>query len=214
MSEDPIPKRVPPQTVLLITRAQDGDRAALDELLRRYAPRVLDVVRVRLGRPLRRLVESADILQETLLEAFRSFDRFEVREDAHFLGWLARIAERRIQRGAEYHRAAKRDPGRLESLQRQGQSGSFAWEPAAGQTAAGTWLAREEERDGLLDALSELAPRYREVIVTREFLGASWEEVARQTEHSTANAARMTYHRARVALGQALRERGIGTQDH
>ncbi len=199
----------PPQTLDLISCAQTGDRGALDELMRRFAPRVLDVVRVRLGRPLRLAVESADILQETLLEAFRAFDNFEVREDAHFLGWLARIAERRILSRAEYHRAEKRDPGRLEPLERTGDSSDFQWEPAAGQTAASSYLAREEERAVVLEALSQIPEHYREVILAREYLGASWDEVALQTDHDTANGARMTYHRARAALGSRLRATGL-----
>ena len=89
-----------------------GDGEALNDLLARFESRVLDVVRIRLGQPLRRCVESCDIVQETLVEAFRGFERYEIREDAQLVNWLSKIAERRILRHAEHHRAEKRDMGR------------------------------------------------------------------------------------------------------
>lgn len=56
-------------TQLLIGQIQQGDRAALEELCRRYQQRVLAAVRVRLGAELRRKIESWDLVQEVMIEA-------------------------------------------------------------------------------------------------------------------------------------------------
>ena len=59
------------------------------------------------------------------------------------------------------------------------------------------------------DCVASLPDRYREVIAMRDYVGAEWEEVAKETGHSSANAARMTHNRARMALGKMLRQRGM-----
>ena len=102
--------------------------------------RVLEVVRIRLGRPLRESLESRDILQETMIDAFQGFDRYELREDAHFVNWLARIAEHRILRSAEYHGAQKRDARRAVPLEgkRGPDSEVVGIDPASARPGAAT----------------------------------------------------------------------------
>ncbi len=189
-------------TVDLIERAQSGDTDALSALLARYAPRVREIVSIRLGASLRARVETADLLQETLVEALRGFDRFEIREDAHFLSWLARIAERQVLRSAEHHAAARRDPRRAVPLEAARAAGSAGPSPA-------TSADLEEQRRLVADCVAELPERYRHVIAERDYAGADWASVARETGLATANAARMAHHRARVALGALLRRRGL-----
>lgn len=196
------------ETLDLLGRAKGGDREALDDLLARYTDRILEIVRIRLGRPLRAVVESRDILQETLVEAFQGFDAYSVREDAQFLSWLSRIAENRVLRRAEYHRAQKRDAGRVLPIG-AGDSVAPGVDPPDGGPSAASRLALDEERDAVADCVASLPEKYRVVIAMRDYVGASWEEVARETGHATANAARMTHHRARLALGRLLRERGL-----
>ena len=198
-------------TLDLLAQAKKGDGAALSDLLERYSDRVLEVVRIRLGRPLRESLESRDILQETMIDAFQGFDRYELREDAHFVNWLARIAEHRILRSAEYHGAQKRDARRAVPLERRRGPDSEVEEidiPSRGPGAA-TQLVNDEQRDLVADCVASLPERYREVIAMRDYVGAEWEEVAKETGHSSANAARMTHNRARMALGKMLRRRGM-----
>ena len=198
-------------TLDLLAQAKEGDGAALSDLLERYSDRVLEVVRIRLGRPLRESLESRDILQETMIDAFQGFDRYELREDAHFVNWLARIAEHRILRSAEYHGAQKRDARRAVPLEgRRGpDSEVISIDPPSNLPGAATQLVNDEQRDMVADCVASLPDRYREVIAMRDYVGAEWEEVAKETGHSSANAARMTHNRARMALGKMLRQRGM-----
>ena len=199
------------QTLDLLQQAKGGDEGALGSLLHRYTDRVLEIVRIRLGRGLRESIESRDILQETLFEAFRGFDRFEMREDAHFVNWISKIAERRILRRAEYQHAEKRDAARAVPLDAPSPADTEGYdvEPPSGGPGAATRMVQAEERDAVADCVAALPDNYRAVIAMRDYVGADWDEVARETGHSTANAARMAHNRARVALGKLLRQRGL-----
>jgi DNA-directed RNA polymerase specialized sigma24 family protein len=52
--------------------------------------------------------------------------------------------------------------------------------------------------------VARLAENHREVIVRRTYLGASWEEVARQLGCPSADAARQLHRRATIALAKLL----------
>lgn len=70
----------------LVTAAQQGDRRALDDLLRRHYPRVAAVCR----RILHNEADAADATQDALLAAVRGLARFD--GNAAFGTWLYRIA--------------------------------------------------------------------------------------------------------------------------
>jgi len=97
-------------TRTLIERARAGDRQAFDEIIGSFRPRIEALIRARLGKALSRDVHRDDVLQETLLRAFRSIERFrsEDEDGESFLRWLGGIAEhviltfaRRPPRGKE-----------------------------------------------------------------------------------------------------------------
>ncbi len=196
----------------LVLRAQGGDRASLDRLIERYRERVLKIVRLRLGTKLREQVDSEDILQETFITAVRKLESFEMREEASLIHWLARLAERQIIAAADFHGARKRDHGRNVSL-----SGSVRGDAASGTqvffatdtTQPLARLARAEEGRIVEDCLARLAEEYRELILLRNYAGASWETVAEETGRPSPAAARMMHARAMVELGKLVREAGL-----
>lgn len=72
----------------LIERFQSGERAAFEEIARRYRPRLLRFLRLRT-----RSIEAAeDLTQETLMKAFASLA--DLRRGEFFSGWLHRVAFR------------------------------------------------------------------------------------------------------------------------
>lgn len=198
-------------TLDLLHAARGGNRTALDELFERYSGRVLTIARARLGRGLRRRLESRDILQEALAEAFQSFDRFEVKTESAFLHWIAQIVEHAITRKATYFSAQKRDDRGALSVEGPGTPDATSPEisvPDDGETPSMT-IGGAEEQAIVTECLGDLPDRYREVILLRDYAGASWDEVARHTEHPTTGATRMTHARAKRALGKLLRDRGL-----
>lgn len=195
----------------LVQQAQAGDREALNRLFSRYYERVRRIVRLRLGRGLREAVESGDILQETFIHAVRSFENFEVREEASLIQWLSRIAERQIIAQHDYFVAKKRDRKKNVPLQGRGDAssdGSFEISFPDDQTRPLERIENAEER-GIVEAcLDELSEEYRELILLRNYAGASWESVAEETGRPSPAAARMMHARAMVELGRLVRQSG------
>jgi RNA polymerase sigma-70 factor, ECF subfamily len=191
-------------TIDLLRRAKAGSEEALNRLLQRYYDRVRRIVNLRLGSKLRKCVETSDILQETFIAAVESFDRFELRDEASFINWLAKIAERKVLAAADHWSAERRNPDREVSLQ-----GDEASEGAIQPVASGP-LPQEQlaarERTAVVEACIAMLPEtYRELIILRTYAGASWEVVAAQTDRPSAAAARMMYAKAMVELGKAVR---------
>ncbi|MBI5433631.1 MAG: sigma-70 family RNA polymerase sigma factor [Planctomycetes bacterium] len=201
------------QSVDLVHRAQAGDREALNRLFARYYERVRRIVRVRLGPELRALLDSGDILQETFAAAVSAFDRFEMREEASLIRWLATLAERQITAAADRYGALKRDRKRevpLSPVNPASSSSPHGRDLSASGPLPIDEVAGEEEATLVDDAIRELPEEYRELILWRDYAGAEWDVVARETGRPTAAAARMMHSRAMVELTKLVRRRGLG----
>jgi RNA polymerase sigma-70 factor (ECF subfamily) len=191
----------------LMRKAQGGDGDALNRLIARYYDRVRPIVRARLGSRLRRRVDSGDILQQTFETVCRTFDRFEVEDEASLIGWLAQIAERQIHDEHDRQVARKRSPELEVELDAAGESGPAGAHPTTQGGAPDAPLIRREEAEILEDCLGDLSELYRELILLRDYAGHSWEEVARLTGRPSAAAARMMHAQARIELGQRVQAR-------
>lgn len=204
------------QTIELVRRAQDGKRDALEELFARYYERIRRIVRMRIGKELRVTADSCDVLQETFIAAIRAFDRFEMVNEASFLHWLARIAERQVKDQVARGRTIKRDRRREVALQQivdANESKRVALEPADDTRSASERLIDAEDIGTIEQCMDELRADYREVILLRNYENASWSQVAEHLKSPSANAARMLYARAMTELATALRRRGRGGGD-
>ncbi len=108
------PPRVPPTVASpadLVARAQAGDRAAFDELLRRYRPRIYALALHLTGDA----HDADDVAQEAFLRAYRSLGEF--RAASEFFTWVYRIAvnlslneQRRKGRARSLHGGSMDDP--------------------------------------------------------------------------------------------------------
>jgi RNA polymerase sigma-70 factor (ECF subfamily) len=182
-------------------------------LFGRYYDRVRRIVRMRLGYALRSHVDTEDILQDTFVAAVQAFDRFEMRDEASLINWLAQLAQHQILAAADYHNAKKRDHRRevrLSSGTSVGDSGQMSLQLAACVEAPIDRLSRGEQEALVECCVAELSVEYRELIILRDYVGASWEQIAEQTCRPSAPAARMMHTRALIELGRLLRARGAG----
>ncbi len=196
----------------LVQRAQAGDEEARNRLFTRYYDRVRRIVRMRLGPALRAHLEDGDILQETFAAAVEALDRFEMRDDASLINWLAKLAQHKIIAAADYHSAKKRDTRlevRLSSRGPFDDSSCVARELAGSMSTPGDHAAREEVKEIVEECVAELPPEYRELILLRDYAGGSWERVAAETGRPSAEAARMMHARALVELSKLVRARGV-----
>lgn len=92
----------PADEVRLVRRAQGGDRLAMEELARRFRPRLVHL----LGRRTGRWADADDIAQQALLRAFERIDQHDGRRP--FSTWLYRIAWRMA---VDLHRRPRPEPG-------------------------------------------------------------------------------------------------------
>lgn len=200
------------QSLELVLRAQQGDHDALNRLMERYYERVRRIVRLRMGAHLRRMVDSGDILQETFIAAIRSFENFEMREEASLINWLSRLAERQIIAAADYHSAKKRDQRRNVNISGailDSQSVRIPLPAPDDATRPIGKAERSEEQQIVEECMEQLPEEYRELILLRNYAGASWEAVAEETGRPSAAAARMMHARALLELGKLVRAAGV-----
>jgi RNA polymerase sigma-70 factor (ECF subfamily) len=175
---------------LLLAAAQAGDERAFRALVDPYR-HALEVHCYRmLGSP----HDAEDIVQETLLRAWRGLERYEPR--AALQTWLYRIATNACLDELE------RRPRRPEPVQpfpdsRLEQAASPVYDPAA------RYALREGMELALLAAIQHLPGRQRAVLILRDVLGWTSPEVAELLE-STVAAVNSALQRARTTIDQHL----------
>jgi len=197
-------------TEQLVLGAQGGDDQAVQSLFIRYYPRVERIVRARLGARLRARVDVEDVLQETFLQAVLRLSDFEMRSESAFLDWLATIGLNRIRKLAEHWSKQKRSTDREISLDGYpSDSISGRVRDLTARVTGPLTRAIDDERDTLLEqALDELDPEHREVLILRHFVGLSHAEIAERIDRGSEAAAREYYRRARAKLALKLRGKG------
>lgn len=223
-----LPESDPPdfnESMSLVRRFQDGDDAALNQLLERYQERLQRIVRIRLGSRLRAHIESMDIVQEASMVAMRKLGDFQLRDNASILRWLSQIVLNQIRDVHQYFDAERRDVGRVVSLEPT-QGAAEDTRPAlqlAGDDPLPEELAwRSELREILDDSMTKLTDEYREMVLRRDYYGEDWATiahelgyVARQGESASSkerldraiHAAQEFHRRAWIKLRQIVRPR-------
>jgi len=193
----------------LVRRAQDDDTEALNQLFKRYYERVHRIARIRMGALVRRAMEPCDIVNETYIVAARKLGDFVPQDQASIINWLARIAERQIRDAHRKITADKRDIRRQQEMERPANDDSFNLagiiptdDPSPSSIVANAEL--KEIYDACVESLSE---EHRELILLREYAGASWETICDDLDRPNPHAAQQMYHRAQVKLAGILRTR-------
>ena len=181
----------PDREALLAFRA--GDAGAFDVLVEKHQDRVY-----RLALRLLSDADAAlDAAQETFVKAWRALPRFQ--GASLFTTWLTRIAinqcrnELRRRRTVKHQRPLSLDVpvGESESLRRDTlpAPGANAWEVARGKEVA----------TACREALGELEPDAREVLLLREVEDLSYEDMAAILDVAVGTV-RSRLHRARAEL--------------
>lgn len=193
----------------LMAKAQHGDKDALNRLIARYYDRVRSIVHVRMGARLRATLETGDILQEVFVKACQIYDRFDVDEEASLIGWLAQIAQHQITDAADKLAAEKRSAAREIALDvgSDAASGAVSIDPPEPSLPPPA-LAEAGERAAVVEeCLRTLKQEHRELILQRDYMGASWEAVAKAVGRPSAAAARMMHAQALIELGKCVSAR-------
>jgi len=157
----------------LVQRAQGGDREAFRELVERYQRKIAALA---LGM-LRSREDALDIVQETFTKAYQSLDRFK--GDSAFYTWVYRIAHNLC---VDHQRRAAKQPQVSLDATEPGEPAPLPL-PDGPRPDQPFDRARDTELgDRLREAIRELTPDHRAVILLRELEGLSYEEISQVLE--------------------------------
>lgn len=177
----------------LLTFVQQGDELALDVLCARHLPALERWATGRLPAGARDLLETGDIVQETVVRALRGIDRFEHQRPGALLAYLRTAIMNRIR--DEARRVERRPLGTELEPERHVESSPSPLEDLIGRESIELY-----ER-----ALETLNDADREAVVARLEMGLSFDEIAGLIGKSNANAARMTFNRALLRVAEEMR---------
>jgi RNA polymerase sigma-70 factor (ECF subfamily) len=175
----------------LVARAKAGDADALNRLFTRFLPQLRRWASGRLPRWTRDLMDTDDLVQETVLRSVKRIEAFESRHEGALQAYLRQAVVNRIR---DEVRRSKRSPlaAELDENQTGGQASPL--DEAIGREAVDRYEA----------ALARLRPEEREAIVARIEMDGSYQEVAQALGKPSADAARMAVSRALLRLAEEM----------
>jgi len=179
-------------TFQLLDRARAGDAAALDALFARYLRPLQHWASGRLPTWARNAADTHDLVQDTLLSAFRRIESFEPRREGAFQAYLRQAVMNKIR---DHIRRTGTRPATQTLNEADHVDDESPLERAIGLETFECYEA----------ALARLTAAEREAVIGRVELGNTYEELATNLGKPSANAARMTVARALVRLAEEMR---------
>jgi RNA polymerase sigma factor, sigma-70 family len=174
---------------ILVTRAKDGDRLALEALCARHAPKVERFTRRLLHDP----EDAGDAAQEALAKLCVRLDQF--RGDSQFSTWLHRLVVNTCRDAAERRKVRVHEP--------LGDDLSSGPDDDPLRAAGMSELRRE-----LCDSLADVSPQQAQIVLLKDALGYSFEEIA-EAAGMPVGTAKCHAHRGRNRLRERLEEREV-----
>jgi RNA polymerase sigma-70 factor (ECF subfamily) len=161
----------------LARQARRGDQAAFVSLVDRHGDELMRLARMLLGNA----ADAEDVVQETLLGAYRSIGRFEGRSSLRT--WLVRILTNHVskfRRSRKVRRAMSlEDSSSVERSTGNGRlSADTAMSPSGPARQTESPMTQTQHRIDIPAMLQTLSPDHREVIVLREIEQMSYQQIA------------------------------------
>jgi RNA polymerase sigma-70 factor (ECF subfamily) len=175
----------------LLRRAQAGDEEALTALVTLYLPRLRRWASGRIPGGARTLLETNDVVQETLIAAVRNLRRVEIRGEGAFQAYLRRALANRL---TDLYRVRGRHPVNT-------AVDSAIPSPAPSPIEQ---LIGAEALDQYEAALARLGETDRQAIILRVELCCGYEEIGAALGKSSAAHARVTVSRALARLAREM----------
>ncbi len=182
----------------LVKECVQGSRKAFDRLVEKYHKRIYNLAYRFVNDP----EEASDLAQEIFTAAFQNIKRF--RGDAKFSTWLFQIA-------------SNRGKNRFKYLKRRGLLGSRSHSDGDDDRESGDnsvvdpsanpeeLLAGAQIQKIVQDAIDDLEPDHREIVILRDIEGFSYEEIA-QMLNLPEGTTKSRLHRARMIVKDKLKK--------
>jgi len=172
----------------LLDQAAAGDEAARQELLARHRQRLRQMIAVRIDARLGRRLDPSDVVQEVLTQAWQKLDEYLQMRPLPFYPWLRQLAWERLVKLHRQHIQAKKRSLIREQENDMVLSGDSVLALVDRLLAKGSSpsdrAARNEQCRRVREALDQLAPSDRELLVMRYLEQLSTQEIAAVLEIS------------------------------
>ena len=181
---------------------QSTDRSAFNDVLLRYRDRLKRMVTMRLNPRLQGRIDASDVVQQTLMDAWKGQEGFRGTTHGERMAWLRVILTRVILRAdRDLLKTEKRGEGREKTLQSAIDQTSVRIEQMAigNERDPVSVAVRAEQTLKLAAAMEQLPDDYRRVLQLRHIDGRSHAEIAKEIGRTSA-ATRMLWVRALEAL--------------
>ena len=181
----------------LVRAGRRGDKDAFRELVERYQRKVVSVA---LGMVHNR-EDAVEIAQETFVKAFENLDKFKA--ESSFYTWLYRIV---VNRAIDFRRRERRHP--TVGLEEWAGGGGEAYEEILKEERLTDPYQETQAREvgaRVSEAINELTPDHKAVILLREVEGLSYEEISRVMQCSKGTVM-SRLHYARKKLQKRLKD--------
>lgn len=197
----------------LLKAVRDGDRTALDRLVREYYDQVERAVQRRLQSRLRNqnrvmsaMFSTGDIVHTVFLKVLTGQVHIETNSPAQLVTYLTKAVETQIVDMTRFHQAARRDRRRNHSPT---ESGERLAEVETSQSTPLELAWGNEQRAIYVDVLAGFTARDRDLLSLRIEQRHSFEHLANRLGFNTVDAARKAFHSAKARLLVRLGARGM-----
>ncbi len=194
----------------LIEESRRGNTGCLGDLLQRHRRYLRSLAHSLIDAKLRSKISAADLVQDTMLSAYRDFGKFRGQTDRQFVAWLRQILIHRLQSYVQHYvLTRKRDVRRECSLHEfeerrlraaAGDEHATLYDPGLSPCAL---LIRREDACEVAEYLAQLPQDYRKVVRLRSIQCLGFREVAARLGRSE-GAVRMLWLRAINRLRQQI----------
>ena len=168
----------------LVRRCQDGDKRAMETIIRQYQHWVYNIAYGMLSNP----EDASDVAQDVFLWLWENIGQFQFR--SRFSTWLYRIVTNRCINVKDQKSRRKTEPMEIDDSQ--------PWVPVD-KTSPEQSVLLAEKREILQKALAKLKDDYRRLVILREMHDLSYEELAEVLGCSVGRV-KSRLHEARKAL--------------
>ena len=158
-----------------IQLARNGDRQAVERLLLEWRPWMRNRARGMLGEGQAARVDSSDVVQIAMAEAFQNLPKFRGCSRPEWAAWLQGILRGQAIRIRRYNAA---------EMRRTGRELDGSWSFQDGCETPASLVDQQERRDRLQLAFSSLPQSLQKVVQRRIFDEASFELIGRELGQS------------------------------
>jgi RNA polymerase sigma-70 factor (ECF subfamily) len=182
----------------LLRACRRGDKKAFEVLVQRYQRKVLAVAVGMVHNP----EDAMEIAQDSFVKAFQSLDRFK--GESSFYTWLYRIV---VNRAIDFQRRQRRQPTVAFEEGGVGDEGKEVRGGLHSETSVDPFRRAQSHEIGerVTQAIDELTPDHKAVILLREVEGLSYEEISRVMQCSKGTVM-SRLHYARKKLQKRLKD--------